>query len=307
MPPHPRPARVEAVDEQAGDDRESGAGTLAILGGGVVGVEMAQAWRLARLGRDPHSPRPAPDRRAKSRSRRPGARRRSRAGRRRAPGDLGDPRRALGVFGSSSTTARPSRPTSCSSRVGRTPGPRGSASRHSESSPAAPRGRRRPARAGSRLAVRRRRRERPRPAHPHGQVPGPARRRHDSRPAGPAALGRRALAARDLHRPAGRGGRAHAGRRAGAGLASVTSMSTRAATPVDRSSATVRRAPHASSSTRTGASSSAPRSPDPSRRGLHAATIAVVAEVPLDDLWHAVPRFPTRSELWLRLLEAYGL
>jgi pyruvate/2-oxoglutarate dehydrogenase complex dihydrolipoamide dehydrogenase (E3) component len=40
---------------------------------------------------------------------------------------------------------------------------------------------------------------------------------------------------------------------------------------------------------------------------LHAATIAIVAEVPLDDLWHAVPAFPTRSELWLRLLEAYGL
>ena len=40
---------------------------------------------------------------------------------------------------------------------------------------------------------------------------------------------------------------------------------------------------------------------------LHAATIAVVAEVPLDDLWHAVPSFPTRWELWLRLLEAYGL
>ena len=40
---------------------------------------------------------------------------------------------------------------------------------------------------------------------------------------------------------------------------------------------------------------------------LHAATIAVVSEIPLDDLWHAVPSFPTRSELWLRLLEAYGL
>ena len=40
---------------------------------------------------------------------------------------------------------------------------------------------------------------------------------------------------------------------------------------------------------------------------LHAATIAVVAEVPLEDLWHAVPAFPTRSELWLRLLEEYGL
>ncbi|GIH28260.1 oxidoreductase [Acrocarpospora phusangensis] len=40
---------------------------------------------------------------------------------------------------------------------------------------------------------------------------------------------------------------------------------------------------------------------------LHAATIAVVSEVPLDDLWHAVPTFPTVSEIWLRLLEEYGL
>jgi pyruvate/2-oxoglutarate dehydrogenase complex dihydrolipoamide dehydrogenase (E3) component len=40
---------------------------------------------------------------------------------------------------------------------------------------------------------------------------------------------------------------------------------------------------------------------------LHAATIAVIAEVPLERLWHAIPCFPTRSEVWLRLLEAYGL
>jgi dihydrolipoamide dehydrogenase len=40
---------------------------------------------------------------------------------------------------------------------------------------------------------------------------------------------------------------------------------------------------------------------------LHAATIAVVGRVPLDRLWHAVPSFPTVSEVWLRLLEAYGL
>jgi pyruvate/2-oxoglutarate dehydrogenase complex dihydrolipoamide dehydrogenase (E3) component len=43
------------------------------------------------------------------------------------------------------------------------------------------------------------------------------------------------------------------------------------------------------------------------QEALHAATIAVIGEVPLDDLWHAVPAFPTRSELWLKLLEAYGL
>jgi len=40
---------------------------------------------------------------------------------------------------------------------------------------------------------------------------------------------------------------------------------------------------------------------------LHAATIAVVGEVPIDRLWHAVPAFPTVSEVWLRLLESYGL
>ncbi|MGY3381226.1 pyruvate/2-oxoglutarate dehydrogenase complex dihydrolipoamide dehydrogenase (E3) component [Arthrobacter sp. TE12231] len=40
---------------------------------------------------------------------------------------------------------------------------------------------------------------------------------------------------------------------------------------------------------------------------LHAATIAIVGEVPLDRLWHAVPSYPTISEVWLRLLEAYGL
>lgn len=40
---------------------------------------------------------------------------------------------------------------------------------------------------------------------------------------------------------------------------------------------------------------------------LHAATIAVVGEIPLERLWHAVPSYPTVSEVWLRLLEAYGL
>jgi dihydrolipoamide dehydrogenase len=40
---------------------------------------------------------------------------------------------------------------------------------------------------------------------------------------------------------------------------------------------------------------------------LHSATVAIVGEVPLGRLWHAVPSFPTISEVWLRLLEAYGL
>jgi pyruvate/2-oxoglutarate dehydrogenase complex dihydrolipoamide dehydrogenase (E3) component len=38
---------------------------------------------------------------------------------------------------------------------------------------------------------------------------------------------------------------------------------------------------------------------------LHSATIAVAGRVPVDRLWHAVPCFPTISEVWLRLLEAY--
>ena len=40
---------------------------------------------------------------------------------------------------------------------------------------------------------------------------------------------------------------------------------------------------------------------------IHAATIAIAGEVPLEALWHAVPSYPTMSELWLRLLETYGL
>jgi dihydrolipoamide dehydrogenase len=40
---------------------------------------------------------------------------------------------------------------------------------------------------------------------------------------------------------------------------------------------------------------------------LHAATVAIVGEVPLDRLRHAVAAYPTRSEIWLKLLEAYGL
>jgi dihydrolipoamide dehydrogenase len=37
---------------------------------------------------------------------------------------------------------------------------------------------------------------------------------------------------------------------------------------------------------------------------LHAATIAVVAAVPVEQLWHAVPAFPTRTEVWLDLVTA---
>ncbi len=39
---------------------------------------------------------------------------------------------------------------------------------------------------------------------------------------------------------------------------------------------------------------------------LHSAAIAIVGEVTIDRLWHAVPAYPTISEIWLRLLENYG-
>ncbi|MEU1268540.1 NAD(P)/FAD-dependent oxidoreductase [Streptomyces sp. NPDC005799] len=36
---------------------------------------------------------------------------------------------------------------------------------------------------------------------------------------------------------------------------------------------------------------------------LYSATVAITGEVPIERLWHAVPAFPTISEVWLRLLE----
>jgi dihydrolipoamide dehydrogenase len=40
---------------------------------------------------------------------------------------------------------------------------------------------------------------------------------------------------------------------------------------------------------------------------LHSATVAISGGVTVDRLWHAVPSFPTVSEVWLHLLEEYGL
>ena len=37
---------------------------------------------------------------------------------------------------------------------------------------------------------------------------------------------------------------------------------------------------------------------------LHAASVAIVGETPVEGLWDAIPAFPTRSEVWLKLLEA---
>jgi dihydrolipoamide dehydrogenase len=40
---------------------------------------------------------------------------------------------------------------------------------------------------------------------------------------------------------------------------------------------------------------------------LHSASIAIAGKVPVDQLVEAIPAFPTRTEIWLRLLEEYGL
>ena len=40
---------------------------------------------------------------------------------------------------------------------------------------------------------------------------------------------------------------------------------------------------------------------------IHAGTVAIVGGIPLSRLWHAVPSYPTISEVWLRLLEGLGL
>jgi pyruvate/2-oxoglutarate dehydrogenase complex dihydrolipoamide dehydrogenase (E3) component len=39
---------------------------------------------------------------------------------------------------------------------------------------------------------------------------------------------------------------------------------------------------------------------------LHAATVALIGEIPLPRLRHAIAAYPTRSEIWLKLLEAAG-
>jgi len=36
---------------------------------------------------------------------------------------------------------------------------------------------------------------------------------------------------------------------------------------------------------------------------LHAATIAIIGQIPIERLWDAIPAFPARSEIWLKLLE----
>ncbi len=120
---------------------------------------------------------------------------------------------------------------------------------------------------------------------------------------------RPALAARDLHRAAGRRRRPHdEDRAARPGSTSTSSRPRRRATPAARSTAATRPARPAGSSTASagsivGATITGAEIAD----FLHAATIAIVGEVPLDRLRHAMPAFPTRSEIWLYLFNELGI
>jgi dihydrolipoamide dehydrogenase len=40
---------------------------------------------------------------------------------------------------------------------------------------------------------------------------------------------------------------------------------------------------------------------------LHSATIAIAGEVPMSKIAEAIPAFPTRTEIWLRMTEKYGI
>ena len=125
----------------------------------------------------------------------------------------------------------------------------------------------------------------------------------------PAAQRRRPQPARDLHRPAGRGRGPHPRQRAGGRHRRPrASTSPPAATPAARfvgrgAPGTARIVVDEERRVIVGATFTGAEIAE----ALHAATIAVIGEVSLDDLWHAVPCFPTRSELWLKLLEEYGL
>ena len=235
MPPIPGLDEARPWTNREATTAKAAPESLVILGGGVVGVELAQAW--SSLGTRVTVVEGA---RALIVAR--GAVR-VRAGRRRRCARLGVDVRT-GQQGGRASRGRRRR---CDGRARR----RHERARRRAARRGRPRGRRRtgwardrraragkpvevgdePALAAARLALRDRRRQRPRAAHAHGQVPGAARGGRDPRQGRAPRLGRAALAARDLHRPAGGGRRAHACvRRAGGAATCAPSTSRPAAT-----------------------------------------------------------------------------
>ena len=212
MPPIPGLVEAKPWGNREATTAKEAPESLVILGGGVVGVELAQAW--ASLGTQVIllEGRSARDRRARSRSPRPRSRRRC-ARRAWTCARTVAPSRSRATARSRSTMEDGTTATGAELlvAVGRKPDDREPGTRDDRARAGqAGRGRLEPALVQARLALRDRRRERPRAAHAHGQVPGAARRRLDPRPERDARLRRPALSARDLHRPAGGSGGTHA-------------------------------------------------------------------------------------------------
>ncbi len=158
------------------------------------------------------------------------------------------------------------------------------------------------------MALRGRRRQRPRPLHPHGQVPGLGRRRER--------LGREVEAvAEDIGSPrvtftdpqvAAAGKTLEQAREAGIDAKAVdvpTDGTAGASFQGKETGGTSRLVVDESRNVIVGATFTGFETAD----FLHAATVAIVGEVPLPKLRHAVAAYPTRSEIWLKLLEAAGL
>ena len=182
------------------------------------------------------------------------------------------------------------------------------------------RGRRHAPGEGHRLALRGRRRQPSRAPDAPGQVPGARRRRRDRRPREAAArrrcaVGRarrdrrpRARPAGDLHRPRDRVGRTHRGRRPRGGAQHPRSR----LRPV-----VARRGDHVRRPLRGDGARDRRRGPRRAdRRDLRRARTSPScctrrpwrssARCRSSRLWHAVPSYPTVSEVWLRWLEEYG-
>ena len=169
-----------------------------------------------------------------------------------------------------------------------------------------------------RLAVRPGRCQPPRPAHPPGQVPGPHRRGGDRRPrrrtahrpcpVGPARHHRRLprSAAGVLLRPPAEtvGLTADQAERAGHRIrvADVNPGETGPGLYADGYTGRARMIVDEDHGYLLGVTFVGPGVEEL----IHSATIAVAGQVPISRLWHAVPCFPSISDVWLRLLEAYG-
>ncbi len=165
--------------------------------------------------------------------------------------------------------------------------------------------RRHPAGAGLAVAVRDRRRQRALPAHAHGQVPGARRRRGHRRCRDPRPERDDAPAPRVVFTDpqiAAVGLTLQGAREQGlnASAYDVPTSATAGASFHGRNTpGTSRLVIDENRGVILGATFTGTDVAD----WLHAATIAIVGEVPVERLWEAVPAFPTRSEVWLKLLE----